>query len=41
MIDSYLDLNITLLRSITMFCETDNIVHNISHIKIEYEGYST
>ena len=29
----WLLLDITLFRSITMFCGTDNIPHNISHIQ--------
>ena len=32
--------NITLLRSITILCETDNILQNIPHIQLECEEYS-
>jgi fumarate reductase subunit D len=35
MITSSIESIITLFRSITMFCGTDNIVHNIHHIQIE------
>jgi hypothetical protein len=33
--------SITLFKSITIFCGTDNILQNISHIETECEEYST
>ena len=37
----HIGINITLFRPTTVFCGTDNILWNISHIRPKYEEYFT